>query len=449
MIKGAVLTLGLLGNTSGQVIPEPPRQVLLAQSTAPANPDAGKRSNQGKSELSRTSLQPSTQQLIAAVKGAVEAAGGDLERNNVHLVLAFSTGHYKSDPLGAQAARELATQLVQGLTVSGDQVTSRAWEMTLWPYRNSEGLSLRVGTDKEADQERIRALWPTTPAVGSIGGHDTEQAVTELATEFAQDAGAVLVLLTNTAASVGAPGARLLGSNAPSYQAMLERWTRIEGTQDGATLNVPYVVTNPAGDIQGQLQAVVFAPKTFTTVPLTGGTRTELLAARTESGRPQAASGGFNAVPLLIGLLLLGGGFFLWRKLSGGAGGTGGGATLRVADQTFSVSGLPKTGAFCVLAGPGYISEGDTPVVPVQGFPPERVAELSRQGREIKVRGVHDDLRLSSVAGRVVAGDFALLTLRAEQPDWPLEFNGEVRGPSGVPRDITRTVSVSLTQGEV
>ncbi|MFC6804025.1 hypothetical protein ACFQDE_21680 [Deinococcus caeni] len=60
------------------------------------------------------------------------------------------------------------------------------------------------------------------------------------------------------------------------------------------------------------------------------------------------------------------------------------------------------------------------------------------------MRGVHDDIRLSSVGGRVVAGDSATVTLRPETPDAPLEFTGEVRGPGGVPKEITRSVVMSL-----
>ena len=99
------------------------------------------------------------------------------------------------------------------------------------------------------------------------------------------------------------------------------------------------------------------------------------------------------------------------------------------------------------LAGCGG-AERDTAVVPVQGLPPERVAELSRVGREIRVRGMHEDVRLSSVGGRVVVGDSATVPLRPEEPDVALEFSGEVRGPGGVPRDITRTVNVAYMQGE-
>lgn len=402
-------------------------------------PQAAAQERQGKAELVRSSLAPGVSSLVNTVEQAVKTAGGDLERSTAHFVIAFSTGHYKSDPLGAQAAREVATQFVQNIAVPGDRVTARAWELTTWSSREAANLTLQVGRDRAADLKRISALWPTTPAVGSLGGHDTERVAVELTREFGQDAGTVLLLLTNTAASVGAPGARVLGANAPEYQRVLGTWTRVGGTQDGATLNLPYVVTNPAGDVRGQLQAVVFVPKTFTSAPLSAS-RAALLAVGATP--PRSSGGGLNLAPLLIGLLALSGGIAAWRLL-GRSGGSA--TTLRVGDQHFL---LPRSGAFCVLAGPGYVPEGETPVVPVSGFPPERVAELSRVGREIRVRGLHEDVRLSSVGGRVVAGDTATLPLRPEEPDIPLEFSGEVRGPGGVPREITRTINVAYGQEE-
>lgn len=409
------------------------------------SPHAAAQERQRKAELARSSIQPSVTQLVKLVKDSVNTAGGDLEHSNAHFVIAFSTGHYKADPLGAQAARELATQFVQAIAVPGDRVTSRAWELKTWAYRDPANLTLQVGTDRTADLGRISALWPTTPAVGSRGGHDTERAAVELTREFGKDAGTVLVLLTNTAASVGALREKLLGTNAPQYQKMLDGWSRVSGTQDGATLNVPYVITNPKGDVQGQLQAVVFTPKTFTAAPLTASTRTELLTSKPPQAAPAKEGGRPNLAPLLVGLLVLGGGFAAWKFLGGPRGG---GGMLRVGDQTFSLRDLPKSGAFCVVAGPGYVPDGDAAVVPLQGLPPERVAELSRVGREIRVRSLHEDVRLNSVGGRVVVGDMATLPLKPEEPDMPLEFSGEVRGPGGVPREVTRTVNVSYMQGE-
>lgn len=402
----------------------------------------------GKSELDRASIQPDVQRLTDVVNEAVTSAGGDLDRTQAHWVIAFSTGHYKADPLGAQAARELATQFIRANAIAGDRVTGRAWEMNLWEYRNPTGLTLQIGTDAAADKARVSNIWPTTPAVGSVGGHDTERAAVALQKEFGNDASTILIMLTNTAASVGGAGSKLLGTNAPAYQALLKDWTRVSGTQDGATVNLPYVVKTPTGDVQSQMQAVVFVPKTFTGAGLTDGTRTAQLQAPETPAKPEPKSGGGNAGLFVLALLGLGAlGAVAWKFL-GGSGG-GGKGSLRVGDTSFSLKELPNGRPFCVIAGPGFTPEDDLPVIPVQGLPATRVAELSKAGKEIKVRGVSEDIQLSSVAGRVVVGSTATIPLRLDQPDAPLEFSGEVKGPGGVPREITRTVNVSYMQGEL
>lgn len=400
---------------------------------------------QGKPELDRSSINVSADKLVSTVQQAIKDSGGDLERQSAQFVLAFSTGHYKTDPLGAQAARELATQFVNKLAVSGDQVTARTWELGLWPYRNDQSATVRIGSDMAADKLRAADLWPTTPAVGSVGGHDTERTAVELGQQFPNTAGTVLILLTNSAASVGNIGSKLMGTNAPEYQTFLSHWNRVGGTQDGATLGLPYVVKSPSGNVQGDMEAVVFVPKTFTAAALSAPTRAERRKQVTAPSAAPASRG--SAFPLvLIGLIVLGGlGFLLSRVLRGGGGSR---STLRVGDQTFSLSDAPQNRPFCVIVGPGYVSEDDVPTVPIQGFPAERVAELSRKGKDVQVRGASENVRLVSVAGRVLSDNAATLRLQPENPDQPLEFTGEVRGTGGVPRTIQKTVPLSFTQGD-
>ena len=427
--------------------------VLLLALTSQGSAQTAATGAQGKQELDRSSVAASADRLVQTVRQAITDAGGDLERQNADFVLAFSTGHYKTDPLGAQAARELATQFVNKVAVTGDRVSARAWELGLWPYRNDQGASIQIGTDAAGDKLRAADLWPTTPAVGSIGGHDTERAAVELAGQIQSSAstglnsaGTVLILLTNSAASVGSAGAKLMGTNAPEYQTLLTRWNRVSGTQDGATLSLPYVVRSPSGNLQGDMEAVVFVPKTFTAAALAAPTRSARL--KQPLAAPATPRGGTSAVPLvLLGLLALGGlGFLLSRVLRGGGG--GGRSTLRIGDQTFSLSDAPPNRPFCCVAGPGYVADDGVPVVPVQGFPPERVAELTRKGKEVQVRGTSETVRLVSVAGRVLSDNSATLRLQPENPDQPLEFSGEVRGSGGVPRTIQKTLPLSFTQGD-
>ncbi len=214
---------------------------------------------------------------------------------------------------------------------------------------------------------------------------------------------------------------------------------------DGATLSLPYVVKSPSGNVQGDMEAVVFVPKTFTAAALASPIRSERL--KQVAAVPDAPRGSSSPLPLvLLGLIVLGGlGFLLSRVLRGGGGGR---STLRVGDQTFNLSDAPQNRPFCCVAGPGYVADDGVPVVPVQGFPPERVAELTRKGRDVQVRGTSENVRLVSVAGRVLSDSLATLRLQPANPDQPLEFSGEVRGSGGVPRTIQKTLPLSFTQGD-
>ncbi|MFC4452350.1 hypothetical protein [Deinococcus sonorensis] len=408
---------------------------------------ASAQSTQGKPELDRASLQAGTAQLVQTIERAVAENGGDLNRQNVHLVIAFSTGHYKTDPLGAQAAREVATRLVSSFTVPGDRVSSRAWELDTWSTRDPASLSIPITQDRAADQARAASLWPTTLAVGSLGGHDTERAATSLAKEFANDAGTVLVLLTNTAASVGASGAnaKLMGANAPEYLDMLKHWTRVQGTQDGATMNLPYLVHVPARDIQGQMQAVVFVPKTFTSASLTSPRPDLLKSVSAAPAKPSSSSSGKGAVGVVLGLIVLAGaGFAAYRMLGSGGKRRG---SVRVGDQEFALQDLPKNRPFCVLAGAGYSADTDIAVVPLQGVPPEPLAELTLVGQELKIRTTGEVFTLDTVGGQVPTSSTSTLRLRPEAPDTQLEFSGEVKGPGGVPRTVQRNLTISYLQG--
>lgn len=418
-----------------------PPLVLLAATAHAQDP-------QGKAELDRASLEPSVQKLGATVRRAVRQAGGDLERQNVRWVLAFSTGHYKSDPLGAQAAREFASGFVNANAVQGDQVTARAWELNVWPHKGEAESTLTIGADARADKARAANLWPTTPAVGSLGGHDTERAAVNLVRSFTRDPGTVLILVTNTAASVGAPGGRLLGTNAPEYQALLRGWTRLGGdaTRDGATLTVPYVVKTPGGNLGGELETVVFVPRTFAGAQMGTPGRAERLAQENNAPTPARSGnrGGAGVLLGLLGLAVVGGLIYAASRRLGGRGGR---ATLRVEGQSFQLADFPNNRVVCVLAGPGFRAEDDTPVVAVPGAPNEKFAELTRVGNDVRVRGTSETFELREVDGHVVTGA-TTLRLRPEVPDHALEFTGEVRAASGVPRPVTKTVNLTLTQGE-
>ena len=408
---------------------------------------AGAQNSAGKPELDATSLTPSTQALEQQIDSAIKAAGGDLERQNVNWVFAFSTGHFKTDPIAAQAARTLASQLVGDEVVTGDHVSARAWEGEVWNHKGSQPSSLQVGQDAKADKARTADLWPTTPAVGSVGGHDTERAAVQLTGEFARNADTVLVLITNTAASVGAPGAKLMGSNAPEYQSMLGQWTRVGGTGNGATTTVPYVIKSPTGNLSSQLETVVFVPKSFTAADIGKTARSALLKQQSAVKAAPSRGGAGGAIIVVVLLALAGLGALAYFLLRGGKGGGGGRSTVRVEGQTFRLADQPNNKVFCVLAGPGFKAEDGVPVAHVQGTPNDRFAELTRVGNDVRVRGLSEDFELKEINGAVVTGP-TTLKLRPEVPEYTLEFAGEVRGASGVPRAITKNVTLTLTQGD-
>lgn len=74
-------------------------------------------------KLDDASIADAARILESAIRSAVSEAGGDLEKQHVHLVLAFSTGHFNKDPLGAQAARQIAWLVVKDLLAAGDYVS--------------------------------------------------------------------------------------------------------------------------------------------------------------------------------------------------------------------------------------------------------------------------------------------------------------------------------------
>lgn len=427
-----------------QNIIKPGRRVTVsALSVALLLGSAAAQDTQGKPELVRDSLSPAVDQLIAQIQKGVQQSGGDLERQQAHWVMAFSTGHYKADPLGAQAAREVATQLVDRAAVQGDQVSARAWEMDVWEYRNPASLTFNIGQDAAGDREQVAALWPTTPEAGSLGGHDTERVAATLTGEF-NDPSTILVLLTNTAASVGASSSELLGTSAPEYQQVLQGWTRLQGTQDGATVNLPYTVKSPTGELQNQLQAVVFIPKTFTGASL-AQPRSELLkagpAAAQEAQKPANAG---PVLGLLLGALVLGALAFFGRSLLRG----GSRGSLDIEGTTFSLRDLRAGQPFAVIAGPGYVAENGRSPVLIPGFPPEAVAEISLKGKDLQIGSVHNALRLDALNGQTLPGTVATVPLRPSQPDHVLEFSGELPGPGGVPKPIRRKINLNYLPGE-
>lgn len=398
---------------------------------------------EGKPELDIQSLKPGIEKMQETIKKTVQESGGNLDTQNIHWVFAFSTGHYKADPLGAQAAREVANQLVQNLGVTGDRVTSRAWEMQLWDHKTSSERTRTLKGNTPEERLALQNLWPTTPQQGSEGGHDTELTIVELAREFQNETGTLLFLITNTAASIGTSGQKVLGLNAPEYQSTLENWNRVETTRDGATATLPYVVKTPERNITGSLDVILVAPRNFIGTSLPEGKTRDALRAEI-AAVPQKKT---ESKPFPVGLILiplaLGGLYLLFRVFSGGSG--RGGWVLEVEGQRFDLSGIPNQKTIVALAGPGVSSEDGGSVVNIPQAPNEKFAELVKVSNGIKIRSLSESFELKEVDGKVALREPTLL-FKADLPDHSLVFGGEVRSGSGVPRNIEKTLQIRLVK---
>lgn len=279
--------------------------LLLLGSIALATPPNSPR-------LNTDSISTAEQRLQSEILDAISQRGGDLSQQHVHLVLAFSTGHYAQDPSAALAARELGWQLVKNVLVPGDRLSVAAWEMNLWK-RSETPLVL---TQAELSNEKaVRDLFPLTSRPNTQGGHDTERTIADLA-EYAGEfkSNTVMVLLSNSAASVAPAGERTVGSDDGRYQAALTDFERLASTAaSGASLQLPYTVTLTDGQTRERVMDVVLVvPRAFTAAALT--------SPRFERPNETPPGGGptVNPVPFIAILVVLAAAFLIWRLLKGG-----------------------------------------------------------------------------------------------------------------------------------
>jgi len=386
--------------------------------------------------------------LEQAVRRAVGEAGGDLETQQLHLIVAFKTGYFREDPLRAIAARDLATNLSADLLVPGDRVTARAFEFGLWPHKSLEQSSASLEAINAAtliDRRNLTSpLWPLTPQAGSAGGHDLERTLVELGSEFEGESNVAIVVLSNFAASQGGGGQPLMGSDAPEYTALLERWTRVEGTQDGATLELPIQMVLPQNRLsQVRLAAVVMVPKIFSGTSFAQGNRSSLGDSTLPSQPNTPANNAGNALPLILGLLALAGigaAFFLLRG-KGGAGRPGK-LALEALGRRVSLSSVANGRTLAVLAGKGYVSDNGETVLEVEKAPPVRFARFLRDGAGLKLEHGLENLELTEFNGELPMDPVRL----KGEGEYSLVFEGRIAGTGGVPRPLRLSVNVSITR---
>ncbi|MDX2005198.1 MAG: hypothetical protein SFU83_07960 [Meiothermus sp.] len=365
-----LLLLLIIGNISAHA--QPLRQVQIVPTSLPDQP------------------------LRSLIEDAVRERGGDLERQHLHLVLAFSTGHYRSDPLGAEAAREMAWRLSSGLLTPGDRISVYAWEMQVY---DAPTPSPRLVSQEDLQAATpIRDLFPKSTQPSSEGGHDTEEAIVEIRRRLGETySDAVVVLLTNSAQSQGPVGrqAATLGATHPTYLAVLEEFDRLGASSATlASAQLAYTIRRPDGSTaERSLDAVVLIPRAFSGAEIAGRTRSE--PAQTAQTPPQGSGSGSPLPLLLLAALAAAVGYWVYRSLAGGKATGAAPWVLRVEGDGFEIPGGPISVALqgepvgkevLALSGPRY-AEGSARALPESAgrLPPVLLARFTRSGRGVRV----------------------------------------------------------------
>jgi hypothetical protein len=392
-------------------------------------------------------------QLYNAIEQAVKAAGGDLETQHTHLVFAFSTGHFAKDPLMAEAARAVASDVAAAHLVNGDQLSGYAWEMKLWTHKGSSLNPLTVGPDRAAMRASFQDLWPRSPQAGSTGGHDTEAVISELTTQLNTEKDAVIVLLTNSAASVaGTRDQQILGENSPAYQAALTNWTRVR-TSNTTGASVQLGVQPNRAD--RTFDAVIVLPKAYSGQAL-NGSRSALVTEQVKAAQAPARSGLPWWVWVIGAAVLAVLALVLVRarnnrpavtETDGDSGRTviptaripKGGArwALKIGDRSFKVDDVKPGETLCVLCGPGYpVGSGAERYVVLSApeLPPLKLLTVTREKQGLK---------LTPESDATLGGDLpALLPLR--DAEYRARLSGRASRQNLPPRPYQAELTLTL-----
>jgi hypothetical protein len=216
-------------------------------------------------------------QVLQSVQKGCEESHGDPERQRYHFVFAFNTSHYGDDGIQGGMMRALVTDLAGKLLVPGDAYSIATWEKTLWGYRGPVALQ----GQNEADLVAQLAPLPTAPQHDSQGGHDTEQAIVDILDKVRQAAPdresstVVLMLVTDEHSLLPTdhrPTEKLLGSNAPQYQAALERFVRHPHVKVSYTIQPQ---DKKGETLTRSMDVVLLTPKQLTGEPIAGVTRSQ------------------------------------------------------------------------------------------------------------------------------------------------------------------------------
>lgn len=351
-------------------------------------------------------------------------------------MLAFSTGHFNKDPLGAQAARQIAWLVVKDLLVAGDRVSVFAWEMNLWDHLQGRDNSLVLSGSDEKSKQPVQDLFPNTVQDGSQGGHDTERAIVEVIRGLGDARDAVIVLIANDAQSVAPKGQQTIGADNPEYQQVLQTWQRLPQVNErGASVELPFLIHKAVGGTQPRrLDAVILVPQSYGSAGIVQASRTQLLTppvtgwqddkvtTSTKTAEKTEGEGGTGsgflrvAIPLLIIALI---GFVVWyitKILPNGV------PDPKIEGTTIPFVQLKPGEVICTIVGRGYSDPVVGKKVEVSRIPPLLVAQLKKEGKkQIRVQDREFKLiRINNMADAVRAtlspNSFYTLTFAGDVP---------------------------------
>ncbi|MEM3426554.1 MAG: hypothetical protein QXI42_12255 [Thermoproteota archaeon] len=393
-------------------------------------------------ELDDASIADAARILESAIRSAVSQAGGDLEKQHVHLVLAFSTGHFNKDPLGAQAARQIAWLVVKDLLVAGDRVSVFAWEMNLWDHLQGKDNSLVLSGSDEKSKQPVQDLFPNTVQDGSQGGHDTERAIVEITRRLGDARDAVIVLITNDAQSVAPKGLQTIGADNPEYQQVLQTWQRLPQVNErGASVELPFFIHKAVGGMQPRrLDAVILVPQSYGAAGMVQASRTQLLTppvtggqddkgtTSTETAEKTDGKGGTGSgflrvvIPLLIIAPIV---VLVWYIITVLPNGV---PDPKIEGTTIPFAQLKPGEVICTVVGQGYSDPVAGRKVEVSRIPPLLVAQLKKEGKK-QIRVQDKEFKLVGINNRP---DAVRATL-SPNSFYTLTFAGDVPQGAGLP----------------
>lgn len=398
-------------------------------------------------KLDAQQVEQASDALYRSIAGAVTAAGGTPETTHLNLAIGFSTGHFASDPGMAEAARAIASALVNRHLVNGDVIHAYAWEMNVWPYQDAAGQPFTVTSSAPGSTGKtdVNRLWPRSARPGSTGGHDTENAAVEISRNLDKPQETVIVLLTNTAYSVASATEKPIGESSSAYSPVAKTYTRVPAVNSsGASVALPFRELTSGRD--RHLDAVLFVPTSYQAGTLDGASRSTLLTTSTD--RAPAASGRKPSPLLWVALGVIAAALVAWLLLRRRPSGTttpapravqGGTPTLLDVDgQTVS---LAAPGSEVRLVRRGYAPPDERTIVLAEGQLPTVLARfvIGRKDLEIKL---DKNVRLGAIDGKEATT--ASLPLRAGV--YRLDFKGTYQDKESLPpKPFTTTVRIRLS----